>query len=90
MTNSNTRKSVSSPILNIEKRFQNKGRFPLSRNFYVRTHYVNKIEGLSGRSRVNVKFELLRLQATFHEYAAKHVNIARQWKSTFGDKTSRV
>ena len=53
----------------------------------MRTHYVNKIEALYGRSRVNVKFELLRLQVTFHEYAPKRVNIARQWKSTFGDKT---
>ena len=54
----------------------------------MRTHYVNRIEAVYGRSRVNVKLELLRLQATFHEYAPKRVNIARQWKSTFGDKTS--
>ena len=38
-----------------------KGGFPLSHNFYVRTHLnftrVNKIEAMYKRSRVNVKFE---------------------------------
>ena len=42
-------------------RHSNKGGFPLSHNFYLRTHVnftrVNKIEIMYERSRVNVKVE---------------------------------
>ena len=40
-----------------------KGRFPLSHNFYLRTHVnfprVNKVETTHGRSRVNAKVEII-------------------------------
>ena len=38
--------------------FVPKGRFPLSHNFYLRTH-VSKVETMYGRSRVNAKVEIL-------------------------------
>ena len=43
--------------------FVPKGRFPLSYNFYLRTHvnftHVNKVETMYGRSRVNAKVEII-------------------------------
>ena len=38
--------------------FVPKGRFPLSYNFYLRTH-VNKVDTMYGRSRVNAKVEII-------------------------------
>ena len=66
------------------------GRFPLSRNFYVRTSvkstYVNKKEAMYGRSRINVKAEL---HPTFmfsrdldFIYGSKNYATLEKWIST--------
>ena len=56
-------------------RHSDKGGFPLSRNFYVRTHLnftrVNKIEAMYKRSRVNVEF-YPRSTFTFYAWPLIH------------------